>query len=149
MALAPAWYAPASLATVLPTFMLAASSDFGVFDPIYYAPVSAFTLHVLFSLPLLFLKAASQRQWVTVLFCVIAVSNTAWIATNLQAGISHQGLPYVVSVAAVNAIWMGLLAYLIFDSTRSLITLRRPIVSLSLIMLCSVWFAFPWLGETL
>ena len=149
MAFAPAWYAPASMATVLPTLVLASIHSSQPLGQNYYSLVPGLALHLVFSLPLLLLRRQSQRQWVITIFCVIAAANVVWIVANLQHGLIHQGLGYVASVVTINAFWMGLLAYFVFTPKQNSTSPLRPIINLSLIMLCTVWVAFPWLGEAL
>jgi hypothetical protein len=72
-----------------------------------------------------------------------------WFIIVWKFGLQYEGTKYTYRVCAVNALWIAVLAALLWRSRRKDISFISNLAVHWLLFAWLAWYAFPWLGELL
>jgi hypothetical protein len=144
--LAPHPFAPASLAVVLPSFLLAAALGDSCFTSgVYLLPLAAAIPYLLASIPLVL--GCPWAWWVSaLLFAALVAGNAVFFAVVWAQGVEYQGAAYTAVVFALNAFCAFLAGTALFAARRRATGASLAAVHVTLFCWLN-WVAFPWLGE--
>jgi hypothetical protein len=90
-------------------------------------------------------KAFPKRTYV--LFIALVVLSVAWFILGWKFGLQYQGTRYTYWVCAINALWIAVLAALLWQSRQRNISFAGNLAVHWLLFAWLAFYAFPYLGE--